>query len=211
MRTIAAALGIALGLCIMLLAPPAPERAAALASYHIGDSVALPELRDTAGHPVDLAKLQGNASAPTLVIEFWSARCPISGGYAERVAALAADFAAAPVEVLAITACGDESAAEIQARQRHLASPVPLLVDPAGRLAEQFGVAKTPHFVIIDRQGELVYSGAFDSNLIDTGAERHDYLRDALHAVLAGRPAPLARTRTFGSPVRRETHAASIH
>jgi hypothetical protein len=209
MRTLAAALGVALGVCILLLAPPTPERAAALGSYHIGDAVALPALQDPNGEITDLAQQDDPADQTPLVIEFWSARCPIVRGYEKRVEQLALDYADRGVRVIAITACDDESPAEIRARRQRRAVDTPLLIDPAGRLAEQLGVDKTPHFVILNASGELVYSGAFDANLIDTGSAHPSYVRDALDAVLAGQPVAPAITRTFGSPVRRQLQAAS--
>jgi hypothetical protein len=215
MRILAAALGVALGVCILLLAPPPPERATALASYRIGDVVALPVLRDLDGHAIDLGTTfatAGEQAPAALVIEFWSARCPIARGYDQRVEALAADYRSRDVRVVAVTANHDERPAEIRARRDEQQTPnVPILIDASGRLAEQLGVDKTPHFVVLDAGGELVYSGALDSNLRGGGGKRRDYLRGALDATLSQLPVPVTETRVFGCPVRHQTHAAAGH
>jgi hypothetical protein len=209
MRFLAAALGVALGVCILVLAPPSPEHAAALASYRIGDAVDLPTLNDLDGRTVNLAPPVFGTDRTALVLAFWSARCPISRGYEERFAELAHTYATRGVEAVTVTACPDETAPEIRARRSEQAETTRLLIDPNGRLAGQLGVTKTPHFAILGPGGELLYSGAFDSNLIATSANHQPYLREALDSVLAGEPVESPVTRTFGTPVRRQAHVAS--
>jgi hypothetical protein len=216
LRTLAAALGVALGMCVLLLAPPQTDRAAALAVYRIGDTVMLPTLETPDGTEVALQDvLEGRpegAPRAALVIEFWSARCPVSRGYQTKVEALRDAYAGQGVDVVAVTARPDESRAEILARVGSGTAPPLLLIDSQGRLAGQLGIRTTPHFAVLDASGTLVYSGAFDSNLIerpDDHTPHHTYLRDALDELLAERPVTVSRTRAFGTPLPRPARAAA--
>ena len=54
---------------------------------------------------------------------------------------------------------------------------------------------------VFDRDRRLVYHGAIDDNRDNTAVSRH-YLRDALDALLAGVPVPVAETPSVGCTVK---------
>ena len=71
---------------------------------------------------------------------------------------------------------------------------MPLLFDEGHNVADYFGTKGTPYFYVIDKQGVLRYKGIFDSNQMPKRVElkpetaTSQYVRDALDAVLAGKP-----------------------
>ena len=75
------------------------------------------------------------------------------------------------------------------------------LHDPDQSLARALGSERTPEAFVFDRDRRLVYHGAIDDNRDDTAVGRR-YLGDALDAVLAGEPAPIAETAPVGCTVK---------
>jgi hypothetical protein len=85
------------------------------------------------------------------------------------------------------------------------ARPTAVLLDPDGQLGRLYDARTTPHMFIIDGAGLLVYMGAID----DRPSASHgsvkgarNYVRDALDAMAAGRPIPVASTRPYGCSVK---------
>jgi peroxiredoxin len=80
-----------------------------------------------------------------------------------------------------------------------------ILLDPEGKLGRAYGAKTTPHMYIVDRDGKLVYNGAIDdkptANPADINGARN-YVREALGAVAAGKPVPVASTRAYGCSVK---------
>src|SRR6478609_1792051 len=62
--------------------------------------------------------------------------------------------------------------------------------------ARAYGVVATPHVYIFDAQRKLRYVGRIDDSDVKT-VTSHD-ARNAIDALLAGKPVPVEMTRTFG-------------
>jgi len=195
MRTIAAALGVALGVCLLLLLKPASQRAAALTPYEIGDVVALSSLCSSDGTPISESDLLATPGSG-LLLQFWSSRCPVTRGYEDRVAALA-DSEAGHAIAMARVAADDRDTDDPTSTEG------PLLRDPSGTLLKRLGVDKTPHFVLLDPQGHLLYTGAFDANLLGDNPPDKAYVERAVEQLLAGEPISVPRAETFGTVIRR--------
>ena len=71
---------------------------------------------------------------------------------------------------------------------------MPLLYDEENRVADYFGTQGTPYFYVIDKQGVLRYEGICDNNQVPKRVDlkpetvTSHYVRDAIEAVLAGKP-----------------------
>jgi hypothetical protein len=114
---------------------------------------------------------------------------------------LAAGWQRAPVRLFLVHVDPDLTveAARIHAREYEL--PGTVLLDPAHSLAAAVGATRTPEAAVVTAAG-LQYRGRIDDQWGDLGrrageANRHD-LRDAVAAVLGGRPVPTPRTPTVG-------------
>jgi hypothetical protein len=85
------------------------------------------------------------------------------------------------------------------------ATPTGVVLDPGGQLGRLYGASTTPHMFIIGAAGLLVYMGAIDDRPVADRASvksAHNYVRDALEAMAAGRPVTPASTRPYGCSVK---------
>jgi hypothetical protein len=72
-------------------------------------------------------------------------------------------------------------------------------VDPGNKLTDMFGGTNTPHCFVIDKDGTLRYAGALDDDPRGTkGAQATAYVKDAIDAVLAGKPVATPTTKPYG-------------
>jgi peroxiredoxin len=85
------------------------------------------------------------------------------------------------------------------------ATPTDFLLDPDGIVGRLYDARATPHMVVIDRTGHVVYMGAID----DTPSTRladvktaHNYVTAALDATAAGQPVAIASTRAYGCSIK---------
>jgi peroxiredoxin len=75
------------------------------------------------------------------------------------------------------------------------------LYDEDQSLVRALGAERTPEVFVFDRDRRLVYHGAIDDNR-DERAVTHEYLRDALDALLAGREPTVRQTPPVGCTVK---------
>ncbi len=173
------------GTLVLVVTRPAPHGARAVYTYELGDRVVLDHLRPLT------AEAEAEAMSPAqrvTVLAFLGADCPVSRHYASALAQLvdAQDPALIRGMGVVINAAEDSR------------WPVDTFADPGGHLGAQLGVVKTPHFVVLDAEHRLVYSGAFDSGRT---AVTESYVGRAIADVVSGAPVALPETRTFGSPL----------
>src|SRR5687767_7235080 len=160
-----------------------------LVQAQVGAKVSDFRLADATG--VEHTLQQYLSSGETVVLQFWSFKCPISLGYDERLVALQRKYQTRGVRVLAIASNSNEAPAEIQRNASSRNLPFPILIDRDGVLAERLGATHTPAVFIIGRDGILKYRGAMDNNKQSGEGGRMAYADDALDAILAGRtPSP---------------------
>ena len=152
-----------------------------------------------------VAPLASAASATVLL--FTAVDCPISGRYAPEIRRVAAHYAGDGVQVWLVYPNAGELPAAVRAHAAAFDYGLPVALDPGGVLAVRAEVTVTPEVAVFDRAGALAYRGRIDDRYLDFGVDRpqpttHD-LADALAAVLAGRPVPVARTHAVGCAIVR--------
>ncbi|HPM79274.1 MAG TPA: redoxin domain-containing protein [Candidatus Anammoximicrobium sp.] len=156
-------------------------------------------------------RLSDFASAKVLVIIFTCNHCPTAQAYEDRIIQLHADFKARGVAVVAIspndplavrldelgyTDVGD-SLDDMKVRAKDRGFAFPYLYDGDKQATSTaFGVLATPHVFIFDADRKLRYQGRIDDS--DVGVVKSHDTRNAIEALLAGRPVPVATTRVFG-------------
>jgi len=76
--------------------------------------------------------------------------------------------------------------------------------DSSGALGRLYGMKTTPHLFVVDARGLLAYAGAIDDRASSTGDPRtaRNYVKQAVEALMAGRPVPLAESKPYGSGVK---------
>src|SRR5262249_33767138 len=90
-----------------------------------------------------------------------------------------------------------DSFEDMKIRAKDKKFPFPYLNDgETQRTAKAYGVLATPHVFVFDQARKLRYVGRFDDAEVKS-VKSHD-LRNALEALLQGKPVPVAQTRVFG-------------
>jgi len=78
------------------------------------------------------------------------------------------------------------------------------LDDSSGEIGKAYGLKTTPHMVVIDAHGKVVYNGAIDDRPETEGDPRkaRNYVMEAYGALKAGQPVEVTRTRPYGCGVK---------
>jgi peroxiredoxin len=167
--------------------------------------------------------LRDYAGSRVLAVVFTSNSCPASQLYESRLRKLADDYRDKGVTLVAINpnkpaalqpqdlSFSDvgESLDDMKARAAHRRIGYPYLTDgDAQSAARAFGVVATPHIFVFDHARKLQYEGRIDDSLREDAVKSGD-ARNAIDAVLAGRDAPIARTKVAGCPVKGLADSAS--
>src|SRR5258705_815220 len=172
------------------------------ATARVGEPAPAFSAPDVAGKIVRL----GDYAGKTVVLEWTNDGCPFVGKHYDsgNMQALQHKYTAAGVVWLTIasSAPGEEgyvTPAEAQADlTRWRAAPTDFLLDPEGVVGRLYDARATPHMVVIDRAGRLVYMGAIDdkpSTRVADVQTSHNYVAAALDAVAPGKPIAVASTR----------------
>src|SRR4051812_2751691 len=155
--------------------------------------------------------LKDFADAKVLVVIFTCNHCPTAQAYEARIARLHDDYrnkgvalvaispndpAAVRLDELGYTDVGDSfDEMKLRARERKFAYPY-LYDGETQATARAYGVLATPHVFIFDAGRKLRYVGRFDDGEVKP-PKSHDAI-NAVEALLAGGPGPVATTRVFG-------------
>ncbi len=160
--------------------------------------------------------LKDFADAKVLVVVFTCNHCPTAEAYEERIQQLTTDYrdkgvalvAISPNDPLAVrldelgyTDVGD-SLDDMKVRAKDQGFDFPYLYDGENqKVSREYGPFATPHVFVFDAERKLRYSGRIDNSAKPDRITSHD-TREAIDAVLAGRPVPEERTRTFGCSIK---------
>lgn len=85
------------------------------------------------------------------------------------------------------------------------AMPSAVLLDPKGEIGKLYRATATPHMFVISPEGKLAYAGAIDDKPSANHADVKtavNYVRNAIAAVAAGKPATPASTRAYGCSIK---------
>jgi peroxiredoxin len=131
------------------------------------------------------------------VVIFYDQKCPCTGRIAPELNEFARWVKERGGRLVAVDAGISNS--EKEQREHAAALPFPLLRDPSGKLALDYGADTTPEVFVIDAQRRIRYRGAFNSKPYTPLVE---YASSATMAVLEGRQPHYTRTRTTGCSIR---------
>ena len=160
--------------------------------------------------------LRDFASSKILLIVFTCNHCPTAQAYEERIKQLVIDYKSKGVAVVAIspndplsvrldelgyTDLGD-SFEDMKIRAKDISINYPYLYDgETSKTSMKYGPQTTPHVFIFDEKRLLRYTGRIDDGEKPGTAKTHD-TRNALDAMLAGKPVPVEKTKVFGCSVK---------
>lgn len=176
------------------------DRSAAPAESSAGEGAL--RLVDLEGRP---ANPLAGGEVPATVLLLMRTDCPISNRYAPEVKRLYAQFAPRGVTFWRVYPDADETAEQIRHHGEAYGYPFAALYDPEHALVERMAAVVTPEAAVFDAAGELVYSGRIDNWYEAFGHARPEPterdLREALEAVLAGRPVARPRVEAIGCTI----------
>src|SRR6185437_7873560 len=157
-------------------------------------------------------KLSDYSASKVLVIVFTCDHCPTAQLYESRIKQLADDYRDKGVTLVAIepnnpnairldelgyTDVSDSlDEMKIRAAYRHFNFPY-LYDGETQSVARAYGPQAPPHVFIFDQQRKLRYEGRVDNSQRESLVKTQD-ARNAIDALLAGKPVPVERTRVFG-------------
>jgi len=157
-------------------------------------------------------RLADYAASPVLAIVFTCNHCPIAQQYEQRIQRLYQDYRSKGVAVVAIQPNAPEALRideldssdtsdtleemKIRVEFKHLTYPY-LYDGETQAVARAYGPQATPHVFVFDRGRSLRYEGRFDGSYRAELAKTHE-ARDAIEALLAGRPVAVTHTGVFG-------------
>ena len=156
------------------------------------------------GKTVSLKDLSGK---PLLVL-FICTHCPYVKHVEKGIALLGADYAAKPLNIVAISSNDadsypDDSPAGLRAQATRLHFTFPYLYDESQQVAHAYLAACTPDIYLFDKESRLVYRGQFDASRPGNGIPvTGSDLRAALDAVLAGRQATADQRPSIGCNIK---------
>jgi thiol-disulfide isomerase/thioredoxin len=157
-------------------------------------------------------KLADYSDAKVLVLVFTCNHCPTAQLYENRIKKLAEDYSGKGVTLVAIepndpqavrlselgwTDVGD-GLEDMKVRAKYRNFDFPYLYDGATQVvAEAYGPKATPHVFIFDERRRLRYEGRVDNSQRESLVKTQE-ARDAIDALLAGKPVPVPHTGVFG-------------
>ena len=157
-------------------------------------------------------RLSDYAGSRVLVVVFTCDHCPIAQMYEQRIEKLYENYAKRGVAVVAIqgndpkaltideldSSDMSDTLPEMKARYAWKHLHYPYLYDgDTQSVTRAYGPQATPHVFIFDQSRHLRYEGRFDDNFRIEKVKSED-ARNAIDALLAGKPVPVAHTAAFG-------------
>jgi peroxiredoxin len=197
----------------LLLSASAPAGAAAAADPPPVLEIGAP------APPFDLPGVDGKrhrladfAAAKVLVVVFTCNHCPTAQAFEARIAKIHDDYKdkgavlvaispndprAVRLDELGYSDLGD-SFEDMKVRAKERGFKFPYLYDgETQKVSRAFGVQATPHAFIFDAERKLRYVGRID-DAEGKAVPKSPDARNAIDALLAGRPVPVAKTKVFG-------------
>jgi peroxiredoxin len=167
-------------------------------------------LSDTSGRMHTPADWAGKRA---VVLLFVSTDCPLSNRYVPEMNRIASTYTQRGVAFYAVQGDATVPLDQVRAHVKEFGYTFPYLIDPEEALAAFTGAVVTPEAAVLSPKGDLLYLGRLDNRLEDFGKERIRVtefdLRDALDAVLTGKPVPHPRTKALGCAITRRAGTES--
>jgi peroxiredoxin len=167
---------------------------------------------------VQLADFNGKSHSPlraegrkATVIVFTLPDCPIANAYAPEINRLVADYAAKGVGFYLAHVDRDLMVADARKHAADFSLRCPVLLDSQHALVKALGATKTPQAFLLGPDGKTRYQGRINNLFADYGQRRqtvtqHD-LRNALDAVLGGKPVSQPVTEVIGCHIQTTSEA----
>jgi peroxiredoxin len=161
-------------------------------------------------------RLEDFASSKFLAVIFTCVHCPTAQVYEGRIKQLVSEYKdrgvafvaimpnspkAVHISELAWTDMGD-TFAEMKIRAKYRNFNFPFLYDgETESVARKYGPVATPHVFLFDQDRKLRYEGRIDTSPRNS-ADKTEDARNAIEALLSGKPVPVEKTPTVGCSIK---------
>lgn len=136
------------------------------------------------------------------VVMFIATQCPVSNVYNARMAQIAKDYSAKGVAFVGVNSNKQEAVDEIVKHAKDNGFAFPVVKDSGNKIADLYGARVTPEIFVIDATGQVRYHGRIDENQNGDAIKSPD-LKNALDALLTGKPPIAPDTKAFGCSIKR--------
>ncbi len=157
------------------------------------------------GKTVSLSDFDG---ASALVVIFMCNHCPFVKHIADELARFGGDYQSQGTAIVAISSNDvslhpEDSPEQMVHEVEQQGYTFPYLYDETQGVAVAYRAACTPDFFVFDKDQKLVYRGQLDSSRPESGIPvTGEDLRQAVDAVLAGRPVSEDQTPSIGCNIK---------
>ncbi|MBE7557506.1 redoxin domain-containing protein [bacterium] len=156
------------------------------------------ELKDIEGKTHKLSDYKGKP----VVVEFWNCGCPWVVGTEKDRNANVEKYKDKAVFLSVDPTNGNTDEIRKNFRSKHNSSYT-LLVDEGNKVADLYKANQTPEVFVVDKEGTLIYHGAFDNRSQPNTTGDVNYIASALDAALEGKPVEKTETKAFGCTIKR--------
>lgn len=159
----------------------------------------MPDFRLTKlnGDVTRFSELAKSSPSGVVCLTFWCSFCPSCRDVERQMEALHREFSGKATFVAVDSSYG-ETPEQIRRALLPYNGTFPVLLDPEGAAADALGVKWTTTTFVVDRNGVVRFRGVFRN-------EDHDFAREALLALLSGKPVEHASTRPGGCKITRKS------
>ncbi|UCE58927.1 MAG: redoxin domain-containing protein [Phycisphaerales bacterium] len=159
-------------------------------------------LNDLDGDTYKLSDLKGKV----VVLEWVNHECPFTNRFVKNgtVKKIISKFSGNPFVWLGIDSShfAESKKGAIRKWAGDNKVDYPILLDASGEVGRAFKAKTTPHIFVIDQQGKVAYNGAFDDDAYDTKSKKHNYVEEAVTALLNDSTVATATTKSYGCSVK---------
>jgi peroxiredoxin len=159
-------------------------------------------LRDTRGVVHSSDEWNGKKA---IVVFFTTTDCPLSNNDVPEMNRTWRDYESRGVAFYAVQADTTIADADVVQHTKEYQFSFPVLFDPHQILAKMTGATTIPSAAVLTPDGTLLYLGRIDNLVEDFNVRRQEPtkfdLREALDAVLGGKPVAHSRTKAFGCAI----------
>jgi peroxiredoxin len=150
--------------------------------------------------------LYGFQGRKAIVLVFLGNECPIGNLYVPRLVEINREFSKKNVVMLGINSNAHETEADVARFVKDRGIDFPVFKDPQNLVADSALVERTCEVIVLDGFARIVYRGAIDDQHLQgksKDAPDHNYLRDALAALVSGAKVPVRATTVAGCLIDR--------
>jgi glutathione peroxidase-family protein len=188
---------------LVLTALVACSQAQETKGVKIGDPA--PDWKDIIGVDGKKHSLSDYKDAKIIVMVCTCNHCPVAVAYEDRIIQFQKDYQDKGVQVIAfnVNNIPEDRLDKMIERAKQKGFNFPYIYDPTQKMGHDYGARVTPHFFVLDQERKVRYIGAMDDNNNPARVKRN-YLREAVDALLANQPVPVAETQARGCTVKYE-------